>query len=201
MTGTTASAPARSCPNATDVVAGGPHGCALLGNGSVKCFGRRWSDSISPATLAFRDAVAIASAAGSCAVKKDGTVTCWGSPTVPQIHSRPDQHTPATAPLWADAAQLSMGDDLACAVRTDGTVLCQEEKKLPTVVPGLSQVVEVSAGRAHACARTRDGKLFCWGENDHGQLGDGTTTARATPAPVTFCTPAAKGPPGQSTGR
>jgi len=172
---------------AIDVATGSPHGCALLGNGSVQCFGRAWSYAVGPATLAMRDVVAIGSANGSCAVKKDGTVQCWGSPNVPQVNSRPDNRTPIAAPLWADATTLSMGTDLACAIRNDGTVLCQEEKKLPAVVPGLSQVVEVSAGRAHACARTRDGKILCWGANDHGQLGDGQKTARPTPAPVVWC--------------
>lgn len=180
--------------DATDVSAGGQHGCALLGNGSVKCFGARWSSGISSAPLAFRDVAAIASSGGSCAVKKDGTVTCWGTFDVPQIPSRTDPRAPAVAPLWADAAQLSMGDEVACAVRSDGTVLCQEDKKLPAVVPGISQVVEVSTGREHACARTRDGKLLCWGANDHGQLGDGTTTARPTPAEVAWCTSAPKRP-------
>ncbi len=173
---------------ATDVTAGGQHGCALLANGSVKCFGTRWASGLSTAPLAFRDVTAIASSDGSCAVKKDGTLTCWGTPNVPQIPSRSDVHSPAIAPLWADIAQLSMGNDLACGIRTDGTVICQPEKKLPAVVPGVSQVVEIAAGRAHACARTRDGKILCWGENDHGQLGDGTTTARPTPSEVTWCT-------------
>ncbi len=39
----------------------------------------------------------------------------------------------------------------------------------------------VSLGGDHACAWSHDLRIFCWGANDHGQLGDGTTTDRPTP--------------------
>ena len=42
----------------------------------------------------------------------------------------------------------------------------------------------VAAGAYHACAVTAGGALVCWGRNTYGQLGDGTTTSRATPIGV-----------------
>jgi alpha-tubulin suppressor-like RCC1 family protein len=45
-------------------------------------------------------------------------------------------------------------------------------------------VLEVTAGEAHTCARLGDGSVRCWGANAHGELGDGTTAARAHPEAV-----------------
>jgi hypothetical protein len=44
--------------------------------------------------------------------------------------------------------------------------------------------VSLSAGGGHTCAMTSDGEVLCWGGNYYGQLGDGTTTSRATPVPI-----------------
>lgn len=45
-------------------------------------------------------------------------------------------------------------------------------------------VAQVAVGGRFTCALLTDTTVWCWGGNDEGQLGDGTTTARSTPAPV-----------------
>ena len=65
----------------------------------------------------------------------------------------------------------------------DGTTTDQSS---PVQVTALgADVVEVEAGGAHVCARKGDGTLWCWGMNDVGQLGDGTTMSRSSPVQVT----------------
>jgi hypothetical protein len=54
----------------------------------------------------------------------------------------------------------------------------------PTQVSGLTNIVDVAAGNAHSLALTRDGRVWAWGINSDGQLGDGTTVNRWTPVEV-----------------
>jgi alpha-tubulin suppressor-like RCC1 family protein len=51
-------------------------------------------------------------------------------------------------------------------------------------VAGLSQVTDIAAGGYHSCAVRSTGRVFCWGNNEFGQLGDTTTIQRQTPVRV-----------------
>ncbi|UJR86872.1 MopE-related protein [Sandaracinus amylolyticus] len=96
------------------------------------------------------------------------------------------------------ARRFSVGSYHACVVR-GGEVYCwghNQEGKLgdgttarrvsAVRVTGLTDVVEVSAGGEHSCARTTDGRVHCWGDNTVGQLGTSSMTAfSATPLLVT----------------
>jgi alpha-tubulin suppressor-like RCC1 family protein len=61
---------------------------------------------------------------------------------------------------------------------------------VPTLVPSMSNVVEISSAgtAAHFCARKTDNTVWCWGWNADGQIGDGTSGTsnqiRATPKQV-----------------
>jgi alpha-tubulin suppressor-like RCC1 family protein len=48
----------------------------------------------------------------------------------------------------------------------------------------LVPAIMTSSGLMHTCAVTATGKVLCWGNNEYGQLGNGTTTNRSTPANV-----------------
>jgi hypothetical protein len=51
-------------------------------------------------------------------------------------------------------------------------------------VGGLGGVTNVAGGRDFSLALKEDGTVWAWGSNDSGQLGGGTSPARAEPAPV-----------------
>lgn len=64
----------------------------------------------------------------------------------------------------------------------DGTEL---DRTTPTPVAGSLRFRQIDAGQNHTCARSYpEDYVYCWGQNDKGQLGDGTTTNRSTPVRV-----------------
>src|SRR5690242_20437263 len=54
----------------------------------------------------------------------------------------------------------------------------------PTETASRDSGPRIAAGNLHTCQVNEDGTVRCWGDNSFGQLGDGTTISRATPAAV-----------------
>ncbi|MDC1420380.1 chromosome condensation regulator RCC1, partial [Euryarchaeota archaeon] len=66
----------------------------------------------------------------------------------------------------------------------DGT---NTDRLTPTQTSSLGTgrtVVAITAGYGHTCAILDDGSVSCWGRNNYGQLGDGTSTQRNTPTAI-----------------
>lgn len=65
-----------------------------------------------------------------------------------------------------------------------------DNRKAPVKVqlPNSFKPVAISAGRWHACALGTSGRIYCWGENNYGQLGDGTTNGSLVPVQVDMST-------------
>lgn len=134
---------------AVAITAGGAHTCALLDNGTVRCWGSGGGgrlgygntdtigDNETPASAGPVDlggtAVAITAGGGhTCALLDNGDVRCWGLNTTGQLgygHTLAvgDNETPATAgslDLAGPAVAISAGSQHTCAMRFDGLVLC-----------------------------------------------------------------------------
>lgn len=155
------------------------------GEGSVDC---------GPEALAVR---VCAGFAHSCAVLESGAVRCWGGGRYGETGtgSRFGSYRPTAAVGVTDAVDVRCGTNHTCALRRNGTVLCwgsnergalgsitAETRILsPIAVPGLTDVVQITAGSEHNCALRSGGEVWCWGSNGAGQVGDGTRTHRFEP--------------------
>ena len=140
-------------PSVSSISVGGDHSCALLGNGSVACWGServgdgRTNGSSAPVLVSSfgpgRTAVQVSSGAqGSCAILDNGSVSCWGYGS--NLGNEFTDYVP-TPTLTGDFGTGRTAVDLS-----------------------------VGTGQSHSCAVLDNGSVACWGRNMFGQLGDGT---------------------------
>jgi alpha-tubulin suppressor-like RCC1 family protein len=158
-----------------DLALGGAHTCALLTTGTVRCWGRNSEgqlgyghnshvgdneliNNLPNVSLTGTVRKLAAGEFHTCALTFAGALRCWGRGNEGQL----GQSFGGADALWGNAPN-----------------------ELPSTLPGGintdTQVVDVTAGDSHTCARSSDGRLTCWGLGTSGQLGYGNFTNQFTP--------------------
>jgi alpha-tubulin suppressor-like RCC1 family protein len=155
----------------------------------------------------------------TCAVKTDHTLWCWGLNDHGQLGdgTTTSQAIPVQVAALGTAVNgvaVSPNGSFTCAATMtgafcwgrndrgqlgDGTTV---ERHLPVPVAVSKSPRELSVGRDHACLypngpQVMPEQIWCWGANDHGQIGDGTTVERDVPVPIQL-PPLPPGPPVQT---
>ena len=217
------------------IAMGGNHSCMLLTNGRVKCWGKYATgnnengkdySTLTPVLVhrgqgdstPLEEAVQIvAGLEHSCALISDGTVRCWGSTSWAALgdgsgdsnflKNYPVKVTKEGGGYLDSVVSLSSrgGARFYCALTADGAVWCWGNNQWSQMGDGqhltgyntnsrnyradrvrlssdntqLNDAVQVSIGRQHACAvRSSNRQAVCWGRNDSRQLGSLSTNEK-----------------------
>ena len=133
----------------------------------------------------------------TCAILSPGQLWCWGQNASGQLGTggTASRNTPQRIAGFDDFERVFVGGDSSCALRAGGALYCwgasgqliggtgdvltpEIVDKPIEVLPG-SRFKDVSLGAAHVCGIRVDGTLWCWGQNNEGQLGLGMTSEMA----------------------
>lgn len=122
-------------------------------------------------------------------------LTACGGSTEPQQGSTDDPLLPAESRVTG----LAMSSQTTCALTVVGKLYCWGENRFGEFGNGSTlgaaqpvpaggnltfDLIAGSMGTPQMCGRTRDGVTYCWGYNVNGELGDGSTVNRPSPARV-----------------
>lgn len=210
ISGSGGSSGARIVPRA--IAAGYNDSCALLNDRTVKCWGTDSVtgvggavNSLEPVLVAnVSDAVALATGTFStCAANSNGSAQCWGSNGGGQLGTGDASGVTGvvTVSNITSAIGVAAGSQYSCALLSDGTIQCwgtnnfgvlgngtTTNSYLPVPVLNIQSAVAVvtyGSKGSGTCALISDGTIDCWGYNNSGQLGNGTTANSSLPVPVT----------------
>lgn len=143
----------------------------------------------------------------SCAIDTHRTLKCWGQNWDGQVGdgTNLDKIEPTTISLGNDdtkATQIKAGGSHTCAVDNLNVLKCwgnnehgqvgddtNENRTEPTtisLVDAGSYATQIELGSYHTCAIDNHNVLQCWGQNYHGQLGDGSTEGKKKPVIISL---------------
>ncbi len=196
----------------------GNHFCVVKSDGTVWCWGSNSDGQLGDGTttssydypiqvvgeggVGYLTDVKMVSGAyfGTCALKNDGTVWCWGyngggalgNNSTTDVYTPVQVHGVNDVGFLTDIKYISTGGYHGCAIKTDDSLYCWGSnssgqlgdnttlnKLTPIQVLGaggignLTDVRSVAMGWLHTCASKNDGTAYCWGRNYAGQVGNG----------------------------
>ncbi|TCS39776.1 alpha-tubulin suppressor-like RCC1 family protein [Reinekea marinisedimentorum] len=200
--------------NLTDVTAlesGRYHNCALKSDGTVACWGKNIDDQLGDDTIRSYSTEPVVTSnlnniksihvnqEHSCAVTNDNDVFCWGQSSSNRLgYEAVDYPTATSVSGLTDVKDVGLGGAHSCALQDDMSVTCWGDTRYgqsgngtttgtytpTTPVLGLDDAISVHGGLYHTCALRDTGTVVCWGRNDVGQLGNGSTEDALFPVEV-----------------
>jgi alpha-tubulin suppressor-like RCC1 family protein len=193
---------------------GAVHTCGVTKDDVAYCWGFNYYGQLGDGTITDRyTPVAVTGglrfrhvSAGSdytCGITTDNLAYCWGDRQYGELGDGTTSDdfrrlTPFAVVGGRLFAFVRAGHFHTCAVTSAGVAFCwglndfgqlgdgteYYARNSPVPVAGGLTFSRVVPGTDHTCGWTTANKAYCWGQNDEGQLGDGTTTQRVTPTAV-----------------
>lgn len=177
---------------AVQVATGAFHTCSLAANGAVRCWGagrtgelgnnlhgtacgiscvdKVFVVGVPPSTF-----IATGKSTSCSVVASDGSVQCWGENENGML---------GHLPLAPDGGTVDPCCSIDCGF-SQGHPRCVDH---PVAVPGITQAKFLAVSDTAVCAMKIDGTVWCWGGNDKGQLGRGTSDPSPSIVPTKIAT-------------
>ena len=187
--------------NVAAISAGTSSTCAIETGGNLWCWGWNGNGELGDGTTINKSAPVKVNSLGqvtsvdvggdhACALTADATSWCWGANHYGHLGdgTNDGKVTPVAVGGLAGTLSIAVGFSHTCAIKADGTIWCWGWnyisqlgtgttggfKPAAVQVAGVQGFTSVAGAYGHTCALKSDGSVWCWGNNQSGQLGNNT---------------------------
>lgn len=193
----------------TSIARGPNHGCAITDAGALYCWGSNAygqiaqpseTSQLTPKKVpSLTDVQSVAAGPrNTCIIDSNQHLYCWGSNAHGQLADQdtPQTITPQRIADLEDVQQVAIGYGTICAVAGNEQLFCWGDNRAsqvsnqphdieyaPVAIYNMDRVTHVAVASEHVCT-IRQGDVYCWGYNDQGQIGDGSTNTAAFPVHI-----------------
>ncbi|HQN73633.1 MAG TPA: hypothetical protein PLB16_09485 [bacterium] len=196
------------------IYAGAGYTCGLSQDSNAFCWGYNDSEQLGIQNVSYKNRIIVPTEVNSsvkfdkiftahshiCALDEDGKAYCWGNNSYKKLGVEKKNQIVVAVDTTIRFLTLALGNSHSCGLDLDGVAYCwggtnygslgigivEENQGIftPTKVDTDKKFQSLAAGAAHTCGLTNDGKVYCWGENNSGQLGNNTTENSFSPSKV-----------------